>query len=486
MTSKEGYDVLRLIGHNKSCYVSSEYVKGIPLIRWIKYHPVIPKEKLFIWINEIADQIAQIHKCSGNPCYQYVNPYSIIVAEDERLYFLDLNTPSNEEQIRKMQRRTVREYFLPPEENYYRKASVKLDIYGLGRTIQYLLSETEPEPGLKKREVIRFQKIISKCIQNHSKKTFQNVSDIQKYIPKYQTNHKRRKMPVKKILAVTAVIIAIFFAVWEGFTGKQEKKEHPVTNQEMVKSSGTGKSEEEKSLNMELGFLYFLEIRDYEKSRNYFRAAGDEGAAGELSVIAGAMKGDVTQEAALRKSLKDAEEKIAEVEKAACYECILRGYTCLDSAKDRENVIRIGQKCLELKRGDPAEILGWIAEAYEKNGEIPKAAEAYEKKLEAAENDSQKEEIYLKLASLWEKAGETAAAQEKVMKGMEEFPRSVKLRIQCIRTQCRDASIDRAVCVQTIETYLRELPELEQEEEFRKLMKEYGWKTEGAKVWEEK
>ena len=32
---------------------------------------------------------------------------------------------------------------LPPEVNYYQAASIELDIYGLGRTIQYLLSVTD-------------------------------------------------------------------------------------------------------------------------------------------------------------------------------------------------------------------------------------------------------------------------------------------------------------------------------------------------------
>ena len=29
MSSKEGYDVLRLIEHGQSCYISSEYVKAV-------------------------------------------------------------------------------------------------------------------------------------------------------------------------------------------------------------------------------------------------------------------------------------------------------------------------------------------------------------------------------------------------------------------------------------------------------------------------
>ena len=61
-----------------------------------------------------------------------------------------------------MQQRSVREYFLPKEEAYYQKASVQLDIYGLGRTYQYLLSETEQEPPLTKKEILKLQKLIFK------------------------------------------------------------------------------------------------------------------------------------------------------------------------------------------------------------------------------------------------------------------------------------------------------------------------------------
>lgn len=98
----------------------------------------------------------------GNPCYQYVNPYSVIVTEDMTLHFLDMSVESNEKMLVQMNRRSVRENFLPPEVNYYQAASIELDIYGLGRTIQYLLSVTDPIPELTRRETVKFQKIISR------------------------------------------------------------------------------------------------------------------------------------------------------------------------------------------------------------------------------------------------------------------------------------------------------------------------------------
>lgn len=175
MNELKDYDVLRLIEHNQICHVSSDSIRGCSLARWIKYHPYISKEQLFCWVREIIRQLIQIHKCCGNPSYQYVNPYSIIVTEAEKVCFLDIGAESNRERVRKMQGRAVREYFLPENENSYYYASQELDIYGLGKTIQYLLAFGEVFPGLTKREERRFQKLITKCTQN-------KVTDMQKLL----------------------------------------------------------------------------------------------------------------------------------------------------------------------------------------------------------------------------------------------------------------------------------------------------------------
>ena len=47
MAAKDSYDVLRLIGHGKNSYVSSENVMGTPLIYWLKYHPHLEKKGCF-------------------------------------------------------------------------------------------------------------------------------------------------------------------------------------------------------------------------------------------------------------------------------------------------------------------------------------------------------------------------------------------------------------------------------------------------------
>ena len=113
MTEKGEYDVLRLIEHNQVCYISSGCIRGTPLMGWLKYHRVMKKQEFVRMVRLLVRQLDKIHRCRKQKFYQYVNPYSVVVGEDGNLYFLDLGVPSNEETLQKMQRRTVREHFLP-------------------------------------------------------------------------------------------------------------------------------------------------------------------------------------------------------------------------------------------------------------------------------------------------------------------------------------------------------------------------------------
>lgn len=153
LQQKESYDVLRLIEHGQLCYISSENVQGKTLDRYLKYHPVIKKREIFLLLKEIAGQLASFHRCRGNPCYQYVNPYSIVRSEDGRIYFLDMQSEANRSKMIFMQRRDIREYFLPPDEKYYQHASKELDMYGLGKTFQYILASVEAEPRFNRRDM---------------------------------------------------------------------------------------------------------------------------------------------------------------------------------------------------------------------------------------------------------------------------------------------------------------------------------------------
>ena len=77
-----------------------------------------------------------------------------------------------------------------------------MDIYGFGKTLQYLLSVAELETDLSKTEERKFRKLIQKCLKRNSKKSIQQISEIQKYVPQLKPNKERKKFNRKSLYLV--------------------------------------------------------------------------------------------------------------------------------------------------------------------------------------------------------------------------------------------------------------------------------------------
>ena len=306
MEERQEYAVLKIVVHSDRCYMSADYIRGEPLVVWLRHHPGIPRTQLYDWIRKLAGDLEHFHECRGNPSYQYVNPYSMIVGEDDRVYLLDLGSSEQQEMLRLMQRRTVRERFLSPENRYYQKASVGEDIYGFGRTIQYLLSASVVEPALGRWEEIRFQRIVSGCVNRNMKRTFHSFGEITERLP--APKERRQKLPpVRKLLIAAAVVVVAGAAGLQaaGRTAERtEEKEGDVTGDlsdtdhndrediqdytaqilQMQEQWDVEKQEmteeyhaRERELIYEIALLYFVELENYTRSGEIMEEAPEPG-----------------------------------------------------------------------------------------------------------------------------------------------------------------------------------------------------------------
>lgn len=500
---QDEYDVLRLIEHNQSCYISSGCVRGRPLIQWLKYHRSMEKQELFQKIAALAKQLGRLHKCRKQNSYQQVNPYSIIIGEDGGVYFLDLGALSNEEALRRMQRRAVRELFLPEGGAAWRKSGTDVDIYGFGKTVQYLLSEAEPEPRLRKWEEQRFQKIISRCLDRESRHAFQTISEIQTFIPRPKKNKKKTEKKKRKVVLLLAVLILACFGLRscvlekEGESqakaggdqakagGNQEKRGQ---NAETIQAGkNAGEESETDQLYVELGLVYMTELDDYAKSRSYFQKAAGNSKATDLELLTQAFQGEEIEEDRLLDALKRLEETEIEGQEENYDYCLLKGYSCLETGEAAKDVIRIGTRCLETGSEERrSAILGTVAAAYERDGQAEEALRLYEEQMKAETDRQERETLYQKTAALLEKSGKTAEAGERLGEGSREFPESVELRIQYLKHLLQNSGKSRDSCLPVLQKALEELPGLTEEEEFQKLMREYGITIKGGKLWSEK
>ena len=509
LQQKESYDVLRLIEHGQLCYISSENVQGKTLDRYLKYHPVMKKREIFLLLKEIAGQLASFHRCRGNPCYQYVNPYSIVRSEDGRIYFLDMQSEANRGKMIFMQRRDIREYFLPPDEKYYQHASKELDMYGLGKTFQYILASVEVEPRFSRREEYRLQRIISKAMGIRSTH-YLNVSEIQKQIPRYEVKDKDKILNDKGKRRKKVCITVVLAIVFGGYFFINEWENAEKANRREMKRTESSKSEEKKSEKsddrikkkiyerdeeyLELALAYFLNVGDMKKSLKCLNQMENQMLAVNLKGLIKAYEKQKVPEEAEKfaaslaylenewkeRSMQSEEKKKQEIQ------CLVRGYGLLDDRESSEKVLDLVEEGLKtdyLNDSAKRELLQYQAAALEKEEKKEEAANIYAEILEDEVEPGKREELYKKMVQLYETAGRRDMASDTCIQGIKELGESKELKLTHIRLICADPAVSRDTCALKIKEYVAEDAELVENTEFKKLQKEYGIKAEGGNIW---
>lgn len=338
MEEKRNYEILKFVMHGDKCYMSTDIVKGKPLIVWLKYHAHITKEQFYEWARQIIADLDHFHRCRGNPCYQYVNPYSVIVGEDRKVYLLDLASKEQEDMMHLMQRRYVRENFLSPEHQYYQKSEEKEDIYGFGKMIQYVLSSAELEPELKFLESVRIQKIITRCLDKQGKKRYQKLSDLSgQFSLSEKRNGSKKIMYVMIALAVIGLLVLSGNRIVSCISGQsrrqggqdtkladaerkedmkaqayqeqfQELKEQWETERKELQDES---SKREQELLYDLAFVYFSQMKDYEVCSRYLEEMKEPDAfAKDMVRLCGMMSRADGEDDNTEKRTEDEEESV--------------------------------------------------------------------------------------------------------------------------------------------------------------------------------
>lgn len=338
MEEKRNYEILKFVMHGDKCYMSTDIVKGKPLIVWLKYHAHITKEQFYEWARQIIADLDHFHRCRGNPCYQYVNPYSVIVGEDRKVYLLDLASKEQGDMMHLMQRRYVRENFLSPENQYYQKSEEKEDIYGFGKMIQYVLSSVELEPELKFLESVRIQKIITRCLDKQGKKRYQKLSDLSgQFSLSEKRNGSKKIMYVMIALAVIGLLVLSGNRIVSCISGQsrrqggqdtkladterkedmkaqayqeqfQELKEQWETERKELQDES---SKREQKLLYDLAFVYFSQMKDYEVCSRYLEEMKEPDAfAKDMVRLCGMMSRADGEDDNTEKRTEDEEESV--------------------------------------------------------------------------------------------------------------------------------------------------------------------------------
>ncbi len=214
------YEVLKFIEHGDHCRQSLDCVQGKVLLGYLRNNPQMKKEMLFRWFKELAVCVDQFHRCRKGQDYRFLNPYSIVVSEEERLMLLDMEAPDNSAAARQMQKGAVREHFVKPVYKMGVRRNNEADLFGYGKTIQFMLACTEVFPALSRWEEIRLEKLIGRCIGE--KKRYENMRQVIADLPtvpkrRISKKHNRREGKTHRVLSAFLPGTAAFFLLWAVF-----------------------------------------------------------------------------------------------------------------------------------------------------------------------------------------------------------------------------------------------------------------------------
>ena len=220
------YEVIRFVEHGGRCWPTMDCVKGQLLLQRLRGEPVIEKAMLFSWLKELVVQLEQYQRCRNNKGYRYLNPYSVLVTAEDKLLMLDLEAESNAFVMKNLQKRAVRSHFVKPIVRMKQNAQVSMDLYGYGKTVQFIMANTEIKPALTRKEIYQIGKMIDKCIGENAQRQYDDFSQVRRDIPviKERSGQQVRKYVVMGIITLSLIGYGTFMTIQANVFRQQRDK----------------------------------------------------------------------------------------------------------------------------------------------------------------------------------------------------------------------------------------------------------------------
>lgn len=501
MAERKEYAVIRFLNQNGYCHMVSDYVKGYSLMQCVKMEIPVTKKCLIQWMAELAYQMEQYSRCEREKAYGCMNPYAVIVTEEEKILLLDTADRESEDTVRRMRKKKVRTLFVRRNHVLSQRMDKEDDWYGFGKTMQFMREKIHLEERLTKREEWKLRRIENRCLEGKRAgiREWKDLQrELQRLIKEAKTGKKEeRRCPVQKSLVVAILLIITGLLLYVRRFAGAEKDERM---QAELKKTGEGTNEEcleEESrcdeAAMELGLIYLVDWKEYEQSCKYLEAAAKKSElAGNYLVIAQSLKKGETEnrrKTEIERAVRDIEEGISEKKDSILYQIpVMWGYELLGTQEGAGEIVKLGEALNEERRWREEELNREIsmkecmAAAYEKQGERGNAIDIYENLKEICPGDERREGIWMELERLYEEDGDAEKADTVCREAAEALPESAKLQIHRIRRMLKNQETDRADCARAVKETLERAPGLAESEEFKVLEEEYAIVVSGGEV----
>ena len=198
----------RIFEENGEVYLVREYIEGMSLAQMILQKGGISEAEICRISRKICQTAEQFQNPDEPMIHRDIKPENIVVTPGAEVVFIDFGT------MRSYKKDGSRDTFVvgtrgtaAPEQYGYTQTDQRTDVYAIGQTMLYMVSESYEMNQLSECAVSRrMKKIIEKACSFEPDKRYGDAAQLRRAVEKCQTNN--RKKVYKKAGAVFGLIAA--------------------------------------------------------------------------------------------------------------------------------------------------------------------------------------------------------------------------------------------------------------------------------------
>ena len=207
----------RIFEENGGVYLLREYIEGTPLSQMVMQKGGLQERELCKISLKICQAVEDFQKLEDPMIHRDIKPENIVVTPTGETVFIDFGT------MRSYKKDSQRDTFVvgtrgtaAPEQYGYRQTDQRTDVYAIGQTMLYMVTESYELDQLSECKISRkLKKIIEKACSFEPDKRYADAAELRKAIEKCQEDN--RKMVHKKAgaavgLTAAGCILAVFLS----------------------------------------------------------------------------------------------------------------------------------------------------------------------------------------------------------------------------------------------------------------------------------
>ena len=156
--------------------VVEEYVQGRSLKQVLDEQGLLNEEQAYDIAVQLADILVRLHQLEPAIVHRDIKPSNIIIEKNGHVNLIDFNAARHVNADRNEDTRMLGTvYFAAPEQFGFGQSDERTDIYGLGATINYIMTGDKPGAGIAE---CRFSDILKKCLMVDAKDRYQSAEEL--------------------------------------------------------------------------------------------------------------------------------------------------------------------------------------------------------------------------------------------------------------------------------------------------------------------